>query len=86
MTLAKALGEVVRYRKHMARMQANTLPRKPCHCGRPAAPHHPDYAKPLEVVWVCRHHHPRSGHAYQLTPEDLAIAATFKQLCRMLRG
>lgn len=29
--------------------------RKPCVlCGAKAQMHHPDYSKPLEVVWLCR--------------------------------
>jgi len=33
--------------------------RLPCEqCGKtPADAHHPDYAKPLDVVWLCRQHH-----------------------------
>jgi hypothetical protein len=28
---------------------------EPCQCGAPGEEmHHPDYAKPLEVVWMCR--------------------------------
>lgn len=26
-------------------------------CGSPAQMHHPDYSKPLEVVWLCVKHH-----------------------------
>jgi len=26
-------------------------------CGEPAQMHHPDYAQPLAVVWLCREHH-----------------------------
>jgi hypothetical protein len=32
--------------------------RQPCEvCGQPAQAHHPDYAKPLEVRWLCPTHH-----------------------------
>jgi uncharacterized OB-fold protein len=33
--------------------------RKPCEkCGNPVSQaHHPDYSKPLEVVWLCVKHH-----------------------------
>ncbi len=34
------------------------LTKKPCHCGSTAVEaHHPDYSKPLDVVWMCRPHH-----------------------------
>ena len=33
--------------------------REPCSvCGiEPAEPHHPDYSKPLQVIWLCKPHH-----------------------------
>ena len=31
---------------------------KPCEiCGGKAQAHHPDYSKPLDVIWLCRQHH-----------------------------
>ncbi|HSW43288.1 MAG TPA: hypothetical protein VLM76_12330 [Patescibacteria group bacterium] len=34
------------------------LVRQPCHCGSARAEaHHPDYALPLQVEWLCRRHH-----------------------------
>ncbi len=38
---------------------AGTLVRKPCEvCAYPTAQaHHPDYAAPLYVVWLCSVHH-----------------------------
>lgn len=30
-------------------------------CGRPVA-HHPDYSRPLDVVWLCQSHH-KKAHA-----------------------
>jgi hypothetical protein len=40
--------------------QANFSPRPCAHCGaEPAEKHHPDYNKPLEVVWLCRRCHQR---------------------------
>lgn len=37
------------------------LTKSPCaYCGsRNVVGHHHDYRKPLDVVWVCRHHHAR---------------------------
>lgn len=26
-------------------------------CGDKAQMHHPDYSKPLEIIWLCRKHH-----------------------------
>lgn len=30
-------------------------------CGSQAEAHHPDYSRPLDVVWLCKHHH-RAAH------------------------
>lgn len=40
-------------------LKDGSLTRKPCKiCGtQPAVAHHHDYSKPLDVVWLCRHHH-----------------------------
>lgn len=39
-------------------IRAGKLVRKPCTiCGKKSEGHHPDYNKPLEVVWLCRKHH-----------------------------
>ncbi len=51
--------------KHKARITLHNavkrgkLKRLPCEqCGVAATDaHHPDYSKPLEVVWLCRQHH-----------------------------
>jgi hypothetical protein len=35
-----------------------TLIKKPCFCGElKSEAHHPDYSKPLDVVWLCKKHH-----------------------------
>lgn len=37
--------------------------RQPCRdCGAEAQMHHPDYSKPLEVIWLCREHHLAEHH------------------------
>ena len=34
------------------------IARQPClSCGAPAEGHHPDYDRPLYVLWLCREHH-----------------------------
>ena len=36
---------------------------QPCFiCGAEAEAHHPDYDRPLDVVWLCDHHH-KQAHA-----------------------
>lgn len=45
----KALSDAIRGGK---------IKRLPCECGDPHSEgHHPDYSKPLKVVWLCRKHH-----------------------------
>lgn len=39
------------------------LKKQPCWvCGSKAVAHHPDYSRPLDVVWLCHPHH-RQTHA-----------------------
>lgn len=64
--------------KDSARSYANTylrrgkIERKGCRvCGEPAEMHHPDYARPLEVVWLCRRHH-LDLHSVSIEAEELA--------------
>lgn len=41
-----------------AAIAAGTLVRQPCEvCGETAEAHHPDYAEPLKVEWLCPKHH-----------------------------
>lgn len=43
------------------------LVRQPCEkCGNPKSQgHHPDYTKPLEVIWLCAKHH-KEAHGYRI--------------------
>lgn len=52
-------------------MRDNHLVRKPCEvCGEKAEAHHDDYAKPLDVRWLCFKHH-REWHKIHDNPELL---------------
>lgn len=43
------LGNALKYK---------TITRQPCWvCGEKAEAHHPDYGRPLDVVWLCKKHH-----------------------------
>lgn len=46
--------------------------------------HHPDYSKPLEVIWLCRSHH-RASH-YGDTPRSLAKKKPSKNANNNLTG
>jgi hypothetical protein len=49
-------------RKKLGRaVKAGEIKRMPCIvCGdKKSQGHHPDYSKPLEVVWLCKRHHLR---------------------------
>lgn len=74
-TAEKRLEYQKRYRakypeKTRARQQAKRalaagkIMRIPCHCGQPGEMHHPDYTRPLDVVWLCDEHHKLSHRKY----------------------
>lgn len=44
--------------------------RKPCFCGKKAQAHHPDYTKPLDVIWLCSSHHAEEHRRLKLTGND----------------
>ncbi len=59
-----------RWRKHESKIKqkartavrsaliSGRLLKLPCQkCGKPAEAHHPNYRKPLEVIWLCSIHH-----------------------------
>jgi hypothetical protein len=71
---AKNLARSLEYKKQFAeRKQAQSLLRSAvlkgdvipmvcwC-CGKKAEAHHPDYSRPLDVVWLCSSHH-KQAHA-----------------------
>lgn len=44
-------------------LRSGKLQRQPCWvCGAHAVAHHPDYDRPLDVVWLCQAHH-KQAHA-----------------------
>lgn len=44
-------------------LRRGDLKKQPCCvCGSDAEAHHPDYDRPLDVVWLCRPHH-KQAHA-----------------------
>lgn len=44
-------------------VRSGTVQRQPCWvCGSKAVAHHPDYDRPLDVVWLCQPHH-KQAHA-----------------------
>jgi hypothetical protein len=46
------------------------LLKHPCWiCGEKAEAHHPDYSRPLDVVWLCTRHH-RQAHVITRTMKD----------------
>lgn len=52
-------------------LRVGKLTRHPCWvCGTKAVAHHPDYDRPLDVVWLCHQHH-RQAHA--LVSNDSSI-------------
>jgi hypothetical protein len=38
-------------------LKKNKIEKSNCFCGKKGEAHHPDYSKPLEVIWLCRPHH-----------------------------
>ena len=51
------IGEIAR-KAVLSAVRSGRLKRKPCReCGRVAQAHHPDYSRPLSVVWLCPSHH-----------------------------
>lgn len=72
--VASRLRIVAEYNaKYPHRKKANTavgravregrLQKQPCWvCGEKAVAHHPDYDRPLDVVWLCQPHH-KQAHA-----------------------
>lgn len=49
-----------RFARHQVRdaLKKGTLKKEPCMCGDiEVEAHHPDYSKPLEVIWACKKHH-----------------------------
>lgn len=84
----KALAKVVHARwkrEHPERRAANVavgnairdghLKKQLCWvCGGKGEAHHPDYSRPLDVVWLCRIHH-AEAHALVANEQDMERAA-----------
>jgi hypothetical protein len=60
--------KVAARRKVSNALQAGTIQKLACaQCGSPRAQaHHPDYSKPLEVIWLCRKHHQEEHNRVQV--------------------
>jgi hypothetical protein len=56
-------------------VRTGKVERLPCFvCGEKAEAHHPDYDRPLDVVWLCRPHH-MQAHALAANDERKEDAA-----------
>lgn len=51
------------------------LKKQPCWvCGEKAVAHHPDYSRPLDVVWLCQPHH-KQTHALVANQSNIKESA-----------
>ena len=58
-----------------AAVRDGKLKKQPCWvCGGKAIAHHPDYSRPLDVVWLCQPHH-KQTHAIVANEPDMKDAA-----------
>lgn len=49
------------------------LKKQPCWvCGEKAVAHHPDYDRPLDVVWLCQPHH-KQAHAMVANESEFSL-------------
>lgn len=66
-------------RKTRWAIESGKLSREPCaRCGEPETlPHHEDYDRPLDVVWLCRSCHSHHHRIYPATKECAVCGATF---------
>lgn len=54
-------------------LRSGKLQKQPCWvCGDKAEGHHPDYSRPLDVVWLCPPHH-KQAHALVTQPINTEI-------------
>jgi len=54
-------------------IKGGRLVRLPCFvCGKKAHAHHPDYDRPLDVIWLCPKHH-KEAHALIGDPDEPTI-------------
>lgn len=61
-------------------IERGVLKREPCMCGnKKVEGHHPDYKKPLDVIWMCRKHHAEL-HVHESRTEDLISLNPLKSL------
>lgn len=50
-------------------IRTGRLKKHPCMvCGEKALAHHPDYSRPLDVVWLCQPHHKQAHALVELEP------------------
>lgn len=65
------------YRKVRTKKESGSLIPLPCSiCGfSPTQAHHPDYSKPLEVIWLCPSHH-KQLHADSLLDYNPGLGIT----------
>ena len=57
-------------------LKMGRLLRQPCWvCGEVAQAHHPDYDRPLDVVWLCDPHHKQAHALVANDQQQLADAA-----------
>ena len=56
------------------RVESGIIKRLPCEvCGdEKSQAHHPDYSKPLDVIWLCQTHH-KQLHIRLLEDEKIAV-------------
>lgn len=56
-------------------LRSGKLQKLPCMvCGEKAVAHHPDYDRPLDVVWLCQPHH-KQAHALVANEHNMESAA-----------